>query len=617
MAWPLDVPRIAFRKGRVADCDRMSRPDERTMALPHLTWIMGQPLKSLIRDAPGDRRAGFAQGGRSSSMNHVVGLARQGSVALPRVEVASRSQVEGCRHWATTLGAQAKDRRYYELVEDTIHAEFDYRYFIVRDETGEISAIQPFFLLDQDLLVGAKARFGRLIAFIRRLWPRFMIARTLMMGCAAGEGHLDGSDQRAQRSSMRLLASTLVKEARRLGARLVVLKEFPAKYRSILDCFVEEDFTRIPSMPNVMLNIDYPDFEGYMKGALSGNARRNLRRKLKAADQAAPIEMSIVEDITPLIDEVYPLYLDVYNRSHLHFEKLTREYFCGLARLGDKSRVFIWRQNGRLVAFGSCLLQGDMIHGEYLGLDYTVALDMHLYHSTFRDLISWAIANGYKRFHSSALNYDPKFHLRYRLDPIDLYVRHTSTFLNAILRHILPCIEPTRFDKTLPLFDNYDELWAPAAGRRKTGLLATARAAVSQATRAVVSSFAELRSGILSALGSLSTSLETNWGRHVASACAVAVSTLVLLGVSHYVDSPYLIFAYALLIPVVAARFGRAAALSAAVLSSICAAFFLIEPGFSFGIETDTDFTAWLSFCVTALLISQLPGRRYARNEVR
>ena len=407
---------------------------------------------------------------RGASVNQIAYFPEQDSVALPNgsVEVVSRSEAMRYERWANTLNSEAKDRRYYELVEDTIHEEFDYRYFIVRDQTGEICAIQPFFVLDLDLLTGAKPLFGRLTDFIRRLWPGFMRARTLMVGCAAGEGHLDGKDELAQRCSARLLASALVQEARKLKARMVVLKEFPAKYRPALECFVDEDFTRIPSLPNVMLNINYSSFEEYMRRALSGNTRKQLRLKLKVADQAPPIEMSVVNDITPMIDEIYPLYLQVYHRSNLHFEKLTKEYFCGLGRrFGDKNRFFVWRQGGKVVAFGSCLLQGDMIHAEYLGLDYTVALELHLYHYTFRDLISWGIANGYKWFHSSALNYDPKFHLRYRLDPIDLYVRHTSTVCNAMFRRILPWIEPTRYDKTLKMFANYDELWAPGSRQEK------------------------------------------------------------------------------------------------------------------------------------------------------
>jgi hypothetical protein len=540
-------------------------------------------------------------------MNQIVCVREEDHVALPdgSVEVVSRIKAIKCERWAHAFGAEAKDHRYYELVEDTIHEEFDYGYFIVRDETGEVCAIQPFFILDLDLLVGTKPQFGWVTDFIRRRWPGFMRARTLMVGCAAGEGHLDGRNELARRTSASLLASALVGEARKLKARLVVLKEFPAKYRRALECFVDHDFTRIPSLPNVMLNIDYLSFEDYMRRALSGNGRKKLRQKLRATEQAAPIEMSVVEDIAPMIDEIYPLYLDVYHRSGLHFEKLTKDYFCGLSsRFGDKNRFFVWRQNGKVVAFGSCLLQGDTIHGEYLGLDYTVALDLHLYHYTFRDLISWGIAHGYKWFHSSALNYDPKFHLRYQLDPIDLYVRHTSPICNAIFRRILPWIEPTRYDKTLKKFDNYNDLWAPAAPGQSPW-------------QAVTSAFATLRTKISSAVGRVSASLESNWPDLAASFCAVAVSTLALLEVGQFFDEPHLIFAYILPILLVAAKFGRVPGLSAVLVSSICAAYFFIAPKFSLRINSTEDFMEWLSFCTVALLVSQFVGKRSDRDQAR
>ena len=73
---------------------------------------------------------------------------------------------------------------------------------------------------------------------------------------------------------------------------------------------------------------------------------------------------------------------------------------------------------------------------------------------------AWAIANGFKWYRSSALNYDPKFNLKHSLDPLDLYVKHTSKFINPIFRRLLPLLEPTRNDKTLPKFSNYTDLWA-------------------------------------------------------------------------------------------------------------------------------------------------------------
>jgi hypothetical protein len=377
------------------------------------------------------------------------------------VEITSRDALSRCPHWARAFASKRKDHRYYEIVEETIPQGFEYRYFAIKDEHGKVRAVQPFFIHDQDLLEGISPRARWVVAGMRRAWPRFMRMRTLMVGCVAGEGHLDDADGMSSDWQVRLLAPTLVRHARTLGAPLVVLKEFPAKYRAPLRCLLQWGFTLIPSLPMTKLNIDYPSFDEYMKRALNSATRTKLRRKFRAAAKGALIEMSVVTDITPFLDDVYPLYLQVYERSKLHFEKLTKEYFSKLGRLmPDKVCFFVWRQNARIVAFTLCMIEGDAIYAEYIGLDYSVALDLHLYHYAVRDMITWSIANGYKWFHSSSLNYDPKLHLRHVLDPVDLYVRHTSVIANALLKRALPLMEPTRYDQTLKKFSNYDELWA-------------------------------------------------------------------------------------------------------------------------------------------------------------
>ena len=374
--------------------------------------------------------------------------------------VLSRVELKHCQRWVHAFASERKDHRYYEIVEDTIQREFEFRYFAITGDGGEVRAVQPFFILDQDLLVGASPKFGPIVGAVRRAWPRFMRVRTLMIGCAAGEGHLDGDDSRSRNSHAKILASTVAEHARRLGASIIVLKEFPAKYRTDLKCFEQCGFTRVPSLPMTKLNIDYPSFDEYMKRALNSATRTKLRRKFRIAAQAPPIDMTVVDDVTPFIGEIYPLYLQVYERSALHFEKLTEEYFCRIGRqMSDKARFFIWRQNSRIIAFALCMVEGNTVYAEYVGFDYAVALNLHLYHYVVRDMISWAIDNNYKSFRSSGLNYDPKLHLRHLLDPIDLYVRHTSWMINVALKRVLPLIEPTRYDKTLRKFSNYGELW--------------------------------------------------------------------------------------------------------------------------------------------------------------
>jgi hypothetical protein len=379
------------------------------------------------------------------------------------VAVLTREEVMRCQHWAQAFATERKDHRYYELVEDTIQPEFDFRYFAIQDASGETRAVQPFFLLDQDMLAGTSHWMKISADFIRRLWPRFLLMRTLMVGCAAGEGHLDTNSQLPRNLLAKLLAAGITSHARELKARLIVLKEFPAADRVVLECFLGHGYTRVPSLPMTRVSIEYASFDAYMSKVLSRNTRTKLRKKFKETERvASSLEMSVVRDITPIVDDVYPLYLGVYERATLRFEKLTKEYFHEISRrMPDKVRFFIWRHEKKIVAFGLCMVEGTSICSEYVGFDYNVAYKLNLYFIVVRDIMSWAMANGYRCYRNTGLNYEPKLHLRYLLDPLDLYVRHTSPIFNFALKYILPLVEPTRYDKMLKRFSNYEELRPP------------------------------------------------------------------------------------------------------------------------------------------------------------
>jgi predicted N-acyltransferase len=388
-----------------------------------------------------------------------VAFGAAGATASYSVAIVSRAELSGCAAWATSFAHHRKDHRYYEILEDTVRDGFDYGYLAIRDGAGITRAVQPFILLDQDILEGVDPARLKLVQRIRARFPRFLKLRTMMVGCSAGEGHLAQGDGLSFDDIAAIIARNIVKQARSSGAQLVVLKEFPVRYRAALDCFLRHGFTRAPSMPMTALDVQYDSFETYMQKALTRTARWDLRKKFKAT-AGEPIVMSVTDNAADIVDEIYPLYLQTFERSKLRFEKLTKAYFTQLSRrMSDKARFLLWRRDGKLVAFTLCMIEGDSIFSEYVGFDYAIALDLHLYHYAARDLIRWAIASGYKWIRSSGLNYEPKFRMRHVLDPIDLYVRHTSSVANAVLRLILPWIAPVRYDKTLRKFANYDDMW--------------------------------------------------------------------------------------------------------------------------------------------------------------
>src|SRR5271166_5357930 len=96
------------------------------------------------------------------------------------VKLVSRSEIALLPHWQTAFAGERKDHRFYELLEDTLTDGFSYGYLVV-ESGGDARAIQPCFIVDQDLLGGISGFAKRCFDTVRRVWPRFMRARTLMV----------------------------------------------------------------------------------------------------------------------------------------------------------------------------------------------------------------------------------------------------------------------------------------------------------------------------------------------------------------------------------------------------------------------------------------------------
>jgi hypothetical protein len=397
--------------------------------------------------------------------------------------VLSRADLEGCDAWPHAFAGKTKDHRFYEIVADTLDSKFEHHYLLLEDRTGKVRAIQPVFFVQQNLVEGIPALRAAVDA-VRRRFPRFLTMRILMVGNAAGEGHLSvcarsveagvspapdpfAADTAAATGLVapedeewvaNALHQVLGVFARQAKASLIVFKDFPAQYRETLRNLAATDFTRVPSMPMTELKLDYTDFDQYVT-TLGASTRKDLRRKFRRIAAAEPISVEVVTDLTPYVDEVYPFYLQVHERSPLKFERLTKEYLSNLGRrMPDRARFFIWRQHGKAIAFSVALVHEGTIYDDYLGLDYRVALDLHLYFHTLRDILGWSLTQGLKRYRSSPLNYQPKLHLGCDLYPLDLYVQHTNPVLNKVFRPVLKFLEPTRHEPVLKGFRNAHEL---------------------------------------------------------------------------------------------------------------------------------------------------------------
>jgi predicted N-acyltransferase len=221
--------------------------------------------------------------------------------------------------------------------------------------------------------------------------------------------------------------------------------------RSELWPLVAAGYTRLPGFPPLMLDLNFKSFDEYTETRLSRVTRKGLRRKFRRAEGSTrPIILEGLTDCAGVIDEVYPLYLQVADRAPVEFEVFSREYFLEASkRMPDRHRYFVWRRGGKAIAFSFCTVWKDAIYDNDIGLDYAVAHELNLYYVTFRDLIRWSLEHGLKEYHCAPFNYDPKLHLRLQPVDVDLYVRHTSRFVNLMLKFIAPSFAPAKSDPAL------------------------------------------------------------------------------------------------------------------------------------------------------------------------
>ncbi|MGN6366931.1 MAG: GNAT family N-acetyltransferase [Phycisphaerae bacterium] len=379
---------------------------------------------------------------------------------------------------STRLSREICDHRYYELVHRTLGHDFPLSYFVIRDRQDRLRAAQPFFVVDQNILAGVQGRIAGLAEKVRRRYPGFMTLKTLMLGNPAGPGAPGivlppGSTEMEAdyHGYTSALGEALAAYAQRHSIRIVVFKDVPAEHRPAMAGLSEApDFVRIPSMPMTRLPLHhYTSFDDYLQKALSKVTRKSTRRKLKES-AGENIQFSVTSDVSGCIDEVYRLYLQVYDRAGMKFEKLTPRYFLELGRcMPDRARFFLWRRRGELVAVSITLVRLPSDHHAklgaetalidlYLGMEYPLALDLHLYFLTMRDVLQWCMENGISTYYSTPLNYDAKLHLKHQLVPQDLYVRHASSILNPAFKFAMRFAEPTRHDKIIPQFPNAHEL---------------------------------------------------------------------------------------------------------------------------------------------------------------
>jgi predicted N-acyltransferase len=304
------------------------------------------------------------------------------------------------------------------------------------------------FLMDYSMDANLGGPMKRITGFIRKLFPNIFSLKILFCGMPLGQGRIGVSGQAD--AVMKAIQRRMERIARKSRASVIVFKGFDQASAALLDPLQKSGFSKIESLPSTELKIDFKDFEGYLKTLSSAN-RYDLRRKFKKVDGQVDIRLEIVADLeNDTLQEVYRLYLELVNRHDMGFELMPIEFFKNISKNMPKhARYFLWRIEGRLVAFMLCFVSKDLFMDYYLGLDYSVAHKYHLYFIKLRDTLNWCIKHGIKKYDMGFTGYETKRRLNFDIVALYIYVKLRNRALGPVYSLICKLVKFENFDSDL------------------------------------------------------------------------------------------------------------------------------------------------------------------------
>ncbi len=321
------------------------------------------------------------------------------------------------------------------LEQSGLGDQFIFSHALIRI-AGRPAGIAPCFRHDVPLALVAPRPVAALLSGLARIRPRAGTQRTLFVGSpCSDEGTIGLVPGVALAQVVPGLAAALRERARRLGAPMIVFKDFPpAALPALAD---GTGFSHIVSYPGTRVDLPAPDKEAYYR-SLAHTQRHNLLKKLRRSREFLPLETRVVARPSDRErEEIFGLFQQTYERGRTKFERLNPGFF---ARIGAEapSRFILQRDpaSGELVAFMLVFHLGDRVINKFIGLDYRRGGRAYLYFRLFDAALDFAYGVGARELQSGQTGYRAKLDLGHRLVPLGNVFRHRNPLIHALFRAI-------------------------------------------------------------------------------------------------------------------------------------------------------------------------------------
>ncbi|WP_242203302.1 GNAT family protein [Aestuariivivens insulae] len=236
-----------------------------------------------------------------------------------------------------------------------------------------------------------------------------------------------------------------IKETHGKKIRALIMKDFFVGDTILKDKRIlkTHGLYEVAVQPNMILPVPehWSSIDDYIK-ALHKKYRHRYRRAIKkfGAIQSKELDLHFIEAKSKTLHQ---LYLNVSNNAKFNTFILPKNHFYSLKlKLKENFKVFGYFLEDELVGFYTLILNEQHLETYFLGYDAEHQYPNQLYLNMLYDMLEFGIENRFSSIVYARTAMAIKSSVGAKAVPMVLYMKHTNTIMNAILKPIFALMNP-------------------------------------------------------------------------------------------------------------------------------------------------------------------------------
>ena len=237
-----------------------------------------------------------------------------------------------------------------------------------------------------------------------------------------------------------------LKVEKRKRIRLYLLKDYfeNDSIHQFDDVLNEKGFIKTTAQPNMILSIDdtWKKPSDYVNAKVKKYRRRYTTARKKLNIQKRELNLEDIQIHSPTL---YKLYKNVSDNAQFNTFILPERHFCSLKEhLKERFKLIGYFYKEELIGFYTLIENNQVLETYFLGYDEAHQYQNQLYLNMLFDMAEYAVENKFKQVVYARTAMEIKSSVGAKPYDMIMYLKHTNTILNSIIRQVYNLMNPKR-----------------------------------------------------------------------------------------------------------------------------------------------------------------------------